>query len=75
MFADYKSQFIWCIICTFLSGIVTGIDIFFIENKEIHIIFIILNLLTVLFNIKFWKNIFYRLNLQDKITSFYKDLD
>lgn len=67
MFKNFKSQFLWCIMCTFLSGVCTGINLSFIENNEVNIIFIVLNLLMIIFTIGYWKTIFSRLDLQDKI--------
>ena len=75
MFKDFKSQFIWLILCTFLSGVVTGINLVFLENQEVHIIFIILNILVILFTVGYWKTIFSRLNVQDRINSIYRDID
>ena len=75
MFKDFKTQFIWCIMCTFLSGVTTGLDLNFLENHEVHIIFIVLNILVILFTVGFWKTIFSRLNLQDRINSIYIDID
>lgn len=69
MFTNFKSQFLWCIMCTFLTGLITGFDLMFIENKDIHIILIIFNILSIIFTVCYWKIIFSRLDLQDKINS------
>ena len=78
MFADFKSQFIWCIFCTFITGILVGITGSFVEFsqpiKDI-LIFGCISLFTILLTVLFWNNIFHRLNLQDKINSIYTDID
>lgn len=75
MFKDFKSQFLWCIMCTFITGFVCGSSITLIDYKYLNITFIILSFLSVLFTIIYWKIIFKRLNLQDKINSIYTDID
>ena len=67
MFTNFKSQFLWCIMCTFLTGLFTGFDLMFIENKDVHITLIIFNILSIISTICYWKVIFSRLDLQDKI--------
>jgi len=75
MFADFKSRFLWCIICTFLTGVITGINLAFIENSEAHIVFIIINLLAIIYYNRILKKYISRLRLQDKINSIYTDID
>lgn len=71
MFKNFKSQFIWCILCTFITGLITGAIITLIEYKEFNIMLILmlLDIGAIIFNVVFWKTIFNRLYLQDKINS------
>lgn len=78
MFSDFKSQFKWCIYCTFITGMLAGITASFIEfNQPIKetIIFGGISLFTIILTSLFWKTIFHRLNLQDKLNSIYTDID
>lgn len=78
MFADFKSQFRWCICCTFITGIIVGITMSFIEfNQSIKeiVIFGGISLFAIILTVLFWNNIFNRLNLQDKINSIFTDID
>lgn len=78
MFADFKSQFIWCIVCTFITGMLVGITASFIEfNQPIKETFIFgcMSLSAIILTILFWTTIFRRLKLQDKINSIYTDID
>jgi len=78
MFADFKSQFIWCIVCTFITGMLVGITTSFIEfNQPIKETFIFgcMSLSAIILTILFWTTIFRRLKLQDKINSIYTDID
>lgn len=78
MFSDFKSQFRWCICCTFITGILVGITASFIEfNQPIKetIIFGCISLFAIILTTLFWNTIFHRLSLQDKINSIYTDID
>lgn len=78
MFSYFKSQFKWCICCTFITGMLVGITASFIEfNQPIKetIIFGGISLFTIILTALFWKTIFHRLNLQDKLNSIYTDID
>lgn len=78
MFSNFKSQFKWCICCTFITGMLVGITASFIEfnqpTKETFI-FGCMSLSAIILTILFWTTIFRRLSLQDKINSIYTDLD
>ena len=72
MFTNFKSQFLWCIMCTFLTGIIVGSLFTMIDlgdNKLIISLMSICAILSVIFTCVYWKNIFSRLDLQDKINS------
>jgi len=78
MFSDFKSQFKWCICCTFITGILVGITMSFLEfNQPIKetVIFGGMSLSAIILTILFWTIIFHRLSLQDKINSIYTDID
>jgi len=78
MFSDFKSQFKWCICCTFITGMLVGITVSFIEfNQPIKetVIFGGMSLFAIILTILFWSTIFHRLKLQDKINSIYTDID
>lgn len=78
MFSDFKSQFKWCICCTFITGMLVGITASFIEfNQPIKetVIFCGISLSAIILTILFWSTIFRRLSLQDKINSIYTDID
>ena len=78
MFSDFKSQFKWCICCTFITGMLVGITASFIEfNQSIKetVIFGGISLSAIILTILFWTSIFHRLSLQDKINSIYTDID
>ena len=78
MFSDFKSQFKWCICCTFITGILVGITASFIEfNQPIKdtVIFGGMSLFAIILTVLFWNTIFHRLSLQDKINSIYTDID
>lgn len=70
MFKDFKSQFLWCIICTFITGFICGISLTLVNTFLIILAFICL-----LFTILYWVTIFKRLDLQDRINSIYTDID
>ena len=78
MFSNFKSQFIWCIFCTFITGILVGITGSFVEfNQPIKETFIFgcMSLSAIILTILFWTTIFHRLDLQDKINSIFTDID
>ena len=81
MFSDFKSQFKWCICCTFITGILVGITTSFIEfNQPIKeiVMFGGISLSAIILTVLFWNTIFHRLNLQDRINrinSIYTDID
>ena len=81
MFSDFKSQFKWCICCTFITGMLVGITTSFIEfNQPIKeiVIFGGISLFTIILTTLFWNIIFHRLNFQDKLhklNSIYTDID
>ncbi len=78
MFSNFKSQFIWCIFCTFITGILVGITGSFVEfSQPIKETFIFgcMSLSAIILTILFWTTIFHRLDLQDKINSIFTDID
>ena len=78
MFSNFKSQFKWCICCTFITGMLVGITASFIEfNQPIKEITVFggISLTAIILTILFWTTIFRRLSLQDKINSIYTDID
>jgi ABC-type uncharacterized transport system permease subunit len=81
MFTDFKSQFLYCIVCTFITGVLIGITASFVEfNQPIKETFIFgcISLFSIVLTILFWNNIFHRLKFRDKIyklNSIYTDID
>jgi len=78
MFADFKSQFIWCIICTFLTGFLCGSAVTMIDLHEPLKVILVNStfaIIGIICTILYWKTIFSRLKLQDKINSIFTDID
>jgi len=61
MFTEFKAQFLWCIMCTFLTGMVFGILSSFIEHKEYSFSFSIIAIFSLIFTVGYWYIIFKRI--------------
>ena len=78
MFSWFKSQFIWRIICTFLTGFICGSTITMIDlHESLKTIAIngVFSIIGIICTVIYWKIIFHKLDLQDKINSIYTDID
>jgi len=82
MFTDFKAQFLWCIMCTFLTGMIFGILFSFIERGEHSSVFSIIAIFSLIFTIGYWYIIFKqlkakdrRMDLERRINSVYTDID
>lgn len=67
MFIDFKSQFLYCIVCTFLCGTMFGAYSILFDNKEINLsIYLLISFSLILIIILQWKMLFKRLNNLNK---------
>ena len=70
MFTDFKSQFLYCIVCTFLCGTMFGAFSILFDNKEINLLmYLLISFSLISIIILWWKILFKRLKFRDRLNS------